>query len=311
MPPPSRTIAHCAIRPGQKEDGFHARQPLEIRAAALRAEHEESVVECVTRRRAWREYRHAQHALHRPAGPRVHDVRIGDASGLERFLGAARHRERAILQSDRLCGLPPSHRIFNRHIPGFPSRRRAEAEHAAASGADQSGRDLAFPEQRGNAIDGVPLRDPPEVDFDAGLVEGDRARRWIEPHMTGTDVAASGREIAFGRQVAITPEEPPGLHQGADRHVKGTAGIMRVGQRRLEEVEQLRLDADGPPRRLAVQARDRALGTVVAHQPIDAVHFVERFVDDSWEALCVRPVSLDRVDARHRQARRLVAVERM
>ena len=38
--------------------------------------------------------------------------------------------------------------------------------------------------------------------------------------------------------------------------------------------------------------------------------FVERFVNDSWEALSVWAVRLDRINARHRQARRLVAVQR-
>ena len=110
--------------------------------AALRAQHEERVVERVAGRRARREHRDAQHALHGPAGARIHDVRIGHASGLERLLGAAGHRERAVLQREPCSAiLPRVDRILNRDVPPVASRRRAEPVDAAAAGADQRGRD--------------------------------------------------------------------------------------------------------------------------------------------------------------------------
>ena len=57
--------------------------------------------------------RDAENSLHRPAKSRIHDVRVGDAIFLERLLGAAGDRERAILEGDGRRDLGALDRILN------------------------------------------------------------------------------------------------------------------------------------------------------------------------------------------------------
>ena len=109
------------------------------------------------------------------------------------------------------------------------------------------------------------------------------------------------------RDPALAPEEAPGLHQRADRDVERALGLTAVPQALGEEREQLRIDGDGAPGRLAVEAGERALRLVVAHQPVDAVHLVEGRLDDPRQGPRVGPVGHDRVHAAHREAAALGA----
>ena len=70
-------------------------------------------------------------------------------------------------------------------------------------------------------------------------------------------------------------------------------------------VEELGIDGHGLFGGLLVDARQRALGFVVAHQPVDAIDLVEGLFDDARQCLRVGPVRLDGVDTGHRHPGRL------
>ena len=78
-----------AIRAWQEEEGLGRRVPLGQFATPPRPEHEEGVVERIAVRPGIRQYGHAQNALNRAAGPRIHDVGIAAARDLEILLRAA------------------------------------------------------------------------------------------------------------------------------------------------------------------------------------------------------------------------------
>ena len=75
-----------------------------------------------------------------------------------------------------------------------------------------------------------------------------------------------------------------------------------ISHRLDDELEELRVDRDRMPCGVTVDARQRAVGFVVTHQTVDAVDFVERFVDDARQCVCVRTIHFDGVLARHRDA---------
>ena len=161
-----------------------------------------------------------------------------------------------------------------------------------------------------DAIDRVAFGDPAEIELDARLVERDRPVRGIHHHVRGADVAAGDGELVVGRHAPFAAEESPRLHQRADGDVERARGLAVVAHRLRDEVVQLRVHRDRMPRRLAIEARQRAVGLVVAHQPIDAIDLVERFFGDARQGCRIGTVGLDGVDARHRQPRRLVAMQR-
>jgi hypothetical protein len=64
----------AAARVGQEEERFRVPKLAQIGSTAFRAQNEERVVERIAGCSAARQYRNAQHSLHRTAGARVHDV---------------------------------------------------------------------------------------------------------------------------------------------------------------------------------------------------------------------------------------------
>ena len=156
---------------GRKKYASVSGERVHIRSAALRAQHEERVVERIAGRSAAREDRDAQHPLHRSACARIHDVRVGHAPGLERLFGAAGHRKRPVFQPDSERGFPRIDRILDLDVPSIAAGRRTEPVDRAASGADQGGGDLPLSEQPDDAIDGVAFGDASEIQLDAGVIE--------------------------------------------------------------------------------------------------------------------------------------------
>lgn len=170
--------------------------------------------------------------------------------------------------------------------PAILPLRRAERGDSAASGADERRRDLPLLQQRDDTIDRVPFCDATEVELYAGRVEGNGQRGAIQPHVCAADETARRGELGLRGDAACSAEEAPRLHQRADGDIESAVRVAAVLHRRGEEVEQLPIDFDRMLRRLAIDARQRAVGFVVAHQPIEAIDFVERFVEDARQ--CAR-----------------------
>jgi hypothetical protein len=250
-------VDHCpaaARGGGQEEKRFGVPKLTHVGSTAFRAENEERVVERITGRSGAREHRHAQHPLDRPAGTRIHDVRIREAPGLERLLGPAGHRQRTVLQLNGERDFSRVDRILDHDVPSAAAGRRAEPVDGAASGADQGGSDLPTSEQVDDTIDGVALGDASEVQRHAGLIEGDGLRCRIQHHMGAADVMPRCGELVVRWDAALASEEAPRLHERANGDVERTAGVSVIAHRVGNEVEQLRCDGDGMLRRLAVDA---------------------------------------------------------
>jgi hypothetical protein len=120
-----------------------------------------------------------------------------------------------------------------------------------------------------------------------------------------------GCDLAVLGQAALAPEEPPGPHEWPDGDVERTPRVPAVAQGFVEEREKIRLHGHGPAGPFAVQLRQGALHAIVAHQPVDAVHFVEGPLRGGGKRPSLAPVGRDRVDASHREATGLVAAERL
>ena len=153
------------------------RERLQIRPAPLRPHHEERIVERIARGSAAREHRDAQHSLHRPAGARVHDVRIRHAAGLEDFSSCPRPRA-PDPSADGERGFPGIDRILDRHVPSLAAGRRAEPVDGAASRADEGGGNV--PRRLSSAdhpIDRVALGDAAEIQLDARSIEARSSSR--------------------------------------------------------------------------------------------------------------------------------------
>ncbi len=158
---------------------------------------------------------------------------------------------------------------------------------------------MPLSEDADRPIDGVAFGDAAEIEFDARFVERDRLVDRIQHDVRGSDVAPGSVELHVGRHVAFASEESPRFHQRADRDVERAAGLAVVAHRLRDEVEEFRIDGHGMLRSFAIDAREWALGFVVAHQPIDAVHFVERLVGDARQRRGIRAVSVDGIHASH------------
>ena len=171
-----------------------------------RPRHKERIVERVAGGSTARQDGDAEHALHGLAGARVHDVRVGDASGLERLLGAAGHRERPVFQWNGERRFSRIDRILNLDIPRVAARRRPEAVDRAAAGTDQGGSDVTPPKQVDDTIDGVALRDAAQIQFDAWPIESDRLLIAFKTTARATDAQPRVCELLVGRA--------RGLHHG-------------------------------------------------------------------------------------------------
>src|SRR5262249_57160210 len=125
-----------------------------------------------------------------------------------------------VLQRDGQRGFSRVDRILKRHVPSVTLGWRAETVDGAAAGADQRRVDLFFLEQAHDAIDGVPFGDAAEIELDAGLVETNRSRGWIQRHVRGADVTSRRGEIGVRRQPAVAAEEAPRFHQRTDGDVE-------------------------------------------------------------------------------------------
>ena len=129
-------------------------------------------------------------------------------------------------------------------------------------------------------------------------------------HVRGAHVPPGDGELVVGRHPPFAAEESPRLHQRANGDVECACGLAVVAHRFRDQVVQLGLDSHRMLAASRLRRDERAVGLVVAHQPVDAVDLVERFLSDAPQGGRVGTVGLDGVDTRHREPRGLVAVKR-
>jgi alcohol dehydrogenase (cytochrome c) len=307
VPQSDRPPAARGLR--QEEDDLRGRQAFEMLSGPFDAFDEEGVVQGVACGPASGQHRHAEHVRDGTGGTRVHDVGIPRAAALEPLLGAAGDREGTVPEAELQGDRARVSRVLDADVPSLEARRRPKGEERAASGTDEGGFDPVATQQIDGSIDRVTLPNPTHVQLDPGAVEANGPRGGIELDVPVADPVPHLEKLDVRRDAPASAEETPGLHQGSDGDVERTVGLAAVPQAFGDEVEQLGVHGDGTLGRLAVETRKRAVGLVVAHQPIDAVHFVERSLHVTRERLGVAPIGDDGVGARHRHAARLVAEE--
>ena len=200
-----------------------------IRRGRLGTEQVEGRREGVGLGRGRGQHRHARRSVRGLAGPRVEDVAVDPAvrlEVLERAPEVPRPRFRSRSTPSGVSGSNGFRSATSQRPPnrpgGEPSANRLDWPPWTRAEVGQP----VPPDHVDRPVDRVTLADAPEVDHASRggrrrrSALGGSSRRWCQPVRARASARVSGSGTRFG-----PADEPPGLRQGARRHVVGPAGL--------------------------------------------------------------------------------------
>ena len=202
-------------------------------------------------------------------------------------------------------GGDPASRQLERDLVGDADGPRAAADGEIAAGVDEAGADDG--EELGDAVDGVALADPAEVEAGAGLQLDRRARRRerAPPQRGGGSPADRGRVRSHGVERAVVARGHDGV---VDGRVEPAAGRLAGLERELDDPHEV--GARGGDPAVAVEARELGVVTEARHHLLEPLELRLRPVERAFGALAGLGVEQQLDVGAHRPERSAAASRR-
>ena len=185
---------------------------------------------------------------------------------------------------------------------GRPSFMPANVDVAAALNHEVAKTPTA--QDGGAAIDGVAFADAAEMNGHPFARQKHRTRRVIDLNRAIVDERQSPPHVAhIGDDIVLVVIELPEAGERAERDVEFSAGPLAHLPRRLQHLAHLRANRHRPHARVAIDARDVAVGDPRAHQLFQPRELGEDLVERGCRGGRVGGPRRERERGAHREAR--------